>query len=194
MRFGKGAVEIILAALVAGCGVTSVESGGGESTIEIRGQYTAVSNATQALERDLTSEANRRCPGGWTKISDTANPFTMAGGRIWRIRCNSAIAAGASVATAPVPPPASAPTAAPRPAGNSGPNSAVGTTAVSAATQISREDLIRLLTSAVMRASPYLTQEAAQAIVERQLSELAATNVRIVGPNGQLVPLTAPGR
>jgi hypothetical protein len=184
MRFDRLAIVSLLAGLAAGCGVTATQSSGGSGTIVLRGQYSSVSNATQALERDLKAEADRQCPNGWTKLGDRANPAAISGGRVWEIRCNPATAAGAisQGPAASAAPPATPPAAAPLPA-----------VPAAAGQAMSRQDLVRTLTAAVMQAAPYLTSEAAQAIVARQLGDLTASRVRMIGPNGQPIPLAPNG-
>lgn len=196
MRYGELLSAISLAMLLAGCGgVTGVESRGGSDVIEIRGQYTTVSHSMQVLERQLNAEADKRCPNGWTKVSDKANPFTMAGGRIWEIRCNKANVAtnagpGGAV-TAPPPAQSQAPRA---PAGNAGVAAGPTTTTVATTPAGTSADVVRVLTSAVLRAAPYLTEGAAQAIVNQELSDLMGAKVRLVGPEGQSIPIAPPGR
>lgn len=210
-------MAVVFAALLAGCAAVSsdaVESSqSGDTTIVIRGRYTESSNALHALEEAMGVEANKRCPSGWTKVSDENNPSSLTGGRIWRVRCNPASAKASALAAAPpsalVPAAgtataasagitaAAASAAAPgsaalnglAPSSHATATSAAALTASSAAGAISREDLVRMLAAAVKRASPYLTDSAAEAIVAEQLRTLAGAKVEILSPNGQPLPL-----
>ena len=154
----------------------------------------------------MKGEADRNCPQGWTKIDDTANRGAISGGRIWRIRCNTPAAGTAGVAAtgggtgsaapvqstataAPAPVSTTAPSAAPAPMAVTGGAASVATTPGTTKQALNREDLNRILTDSVMRASPYLTPDAARAIVERQLGDLMAAQVQVIGPNGQAIPL-----
>jgi hypothetical protein len=211
-------MAVFVAALLAGCASLlgeAVESGqGSDATIVIRGRYTESSNTLHALDQAMAVEANKRCPSGWTKVSDENNPHSLTGGRIWRVRCNPGGASASALAAAP-PAPALAPTAgtatqasaeitaaapsaaAPGSAAITGiaPSAqatATGAAAFSAAgpaRAISREDLVRMLAAAVKRASPYLTDSAAEVIVAEQLRTLAAARVGVLGPDGQPLPL-----
>lgn len=182
MQLASFAMTASLAILLAGCGVSSsVESGGGDGTIEIRGQYVAANNTRKALEKDLAAEADRRCPSGWMKIGDAPNPYAMTGGRIWHIRCNTL---ATTSTTAPGVGPGEPPHAAAEPA--------LDLVTQPAAPAGAPPDVSAVMRAAVMRAAPYLTPEAAQAIVEQQMKALAATKIRLVGsdggPDGQPLP------
>jgi len=211
-------MAVVFAALLAGCAAVSsdaVESSqSGDTTIVIRGRYTESSNALHALEEAMGVEANKRCSSGWTKVSDENNPSSLTGGRIWRIRCNPTGAKASALAAAP-PPSALAPAAGTATAASAGitaaaasaatpgsaalnglaPGSQATATAAAALTAsspagvIRREDLVRMLAAAVKRASPYLTDSAAEAIVAEQLRTLAGAKVEVLGPNGQPLPL-----
>ncbi|HYB56707.1 MAG TPA: hypothetical protein VEK12_11085 [Alphaproteobacteria bacterium] len=187
MQLGRFASAACLAVLLAGCGVTAVETSGGEGTITLRGDYSSVSHSAQALEKDMTAEANRRCPDGWAKIGDTANPGAISGGRIWQIRCNASVATTGGGSAAPPAPTTgavakAAPVQAPAPP-SAAPAHATGSQLMS------REDLSRVLAGAVRRAGPYLSDEAARTIVEQELTDLAAAGIRVLGPSGQVIPL-----
>jgi len=211
-------MAVFLAALLAGC--ASVFSGAvessqeGDATIVIRGRYTESSNTLHALDQAMAVEANKRCPSGWTKVSEENNPHSLTGGRIWRVRCSPAGAPASALAAAP-PAPAVAPAAgtateasgkiaaasanaaAPGSAPITGTAPSAQATAIGAALfsaagpagAISREDLVRMLAAAVKRASPYLTDSAAEAIVAEQLHTLAGARVGVIGPDGQPLPL-----
>lgn len=192
----------------------------GDGTIVIRGRYSESSHSLRALDQAMTVEANKRCPSGWTKVDDQNNPYSFTGGRIWRVRCTSGVASMSTLTAAPSAP-ALAPTAgtvtesptettaaaANAPAPRSAvaiaiaPNAQATATgaaahslsAASPAGTISREDLVRMLADAVKRASPYLTDSAAEAIVAEQLRTLANARVGVLGPDGQpLLLLPAP--
>jgi len=187
MQLGLYASAACLAVLLAGCGVTAVESSGGEGTITLRGDYSSVSHSAQALEKDMTEEANRRCPGGWAKISDSANRGSISGGRVWQIRCNTPVATtGGGSAAAPAPTAGAVAKAAP--AASPAPPPAAPARA-SGSQVMSREDLSRVLAEAERRAGPYLSDAAARTIVEQELTDLAAAGIRVVGPNGQVIPV-----
>jgi len=204
MRLCHATIVLSLATLVAGCGgkISGVSTEGpSDGSITIRGAYSSVSNATEALEAEMKAEANKNCPQGWTKLDDTANRAALAGGRVWRIKCNTPVAGNAGAAatsgsTSPVAPvPATTAASAPITASNAAPAPITSTAAAVASTPgttkgaLNREDLNRLLTESVMRASPYLTPDAARAIVERQLGDLMAAQIQVVGPSGQAIPL-----
>lgn len=169
MRLRLSATIIGLAALLSACAASrGVYSTGRDGTFVLHGQYTAVSHSTANLQKDLQAEADKRCPEGWTKIRDTANPSAMTGGRIWTIRCRAgevATGAGAAVGVGP----AAAVTSS---AGSPAPTAAMESAATNAGTTMSREELVSRLTNAVRRAAPYLAPEAARAIVEAQMNDL----------------------
>jgi hypothetical protein len=190
-------MAVFLAALLAGCASvfgSAVESGqGDDATIVIRGRYTESSNALQALEQAMALEAGKRCPSGWTKVSDENNPRSLTGGRVWRVRCNPGDASASAPTAAPqvaaLAPTAGTATEARAEMTAAAATAAAPSSAPSRGQAMSREDLVRMLAAAVKRAGPYLTDSAAEDIVAEQLRTLAAARLGVLGPDGQPLPL-----
>jgi len=187
---------LLLAGLLAGCGVTGgqvqVGERGADGSIILKGYYSDSSHTAEALEASMKSEADAHCPGGWSKISDTPNAYALAGGRVWRIKCTGAPTVSAA-APAPAPPSAAAPVVAAPPATaaetaapavlSAEPGAAAGPSAVS------RQELVRLLTISARSAAPDVTEEAVAREVAAELRALVAARIGVVGPDGQSIVL-----
>jgi len=201
MRPIAPAMSVLCTAIVCACASLSgdpvASSPGADATVVIRGKYSESSNTARALQQAMAVEATRQCPSGWTTVSDENNPRSLTGGRIWRIRCNPGAAVASDLTTTPPTasrtPSESTARAATTAAAASAPAAATGPGAPAAPTvpaanapgAMNRADLIRILAAAVRRASPYLTDSAAAAIVAEQLRSLAGAKVGLLGPDGQ---------
>jgi hypothetical protein len=159
---------------------------GSDATFVISGKYTESSQTARSLDDLMTAEADKRCPAGWTKVSDEPNGRSFTGGRVWRVRCNSGGAAASAPANAAPTPPAAGAGASEARTGIAAPPSmppSAGTAAVAAAGPpgaVSQDDLVRMLAAAVKRASPYLTDAAAEAIVAEELRTLEGAKLGIL--------------
>lgn len=190
------AMAVFSVGLVAGCAsllgnaIESAQSADG--TIVIRGRYTESSGTSHALDEAMGGEAGKRCPSGWTRLSDDSNPSSPTGGRIWRVRCNPGDVSAAAPATAPpaptnMPLASAAAIAAAAPARIEAPVSASSPSAA-----MSRDALVRMLEAAVKRASPYLNDSAAQEIVAEELRTLEGARIGVIGTDGRRLPLLPP--
>jgi hypothetical protein len=85
MRFVRLSPLLAPLVILAGCAsATSVESEPGTYTISVA--HGAVSSEP-VMNNALRDEADKRCPKGWSILSEGPNPDAQWGGRIYRIRC-----------------------------------------------------------------------------------------------------------